>query len=139
MGSEPSRQGDVYSYGILVLEMFTGRRPTDEMFKDNFNLHNFVKMALPERLMEIVDSSLLHTAVTREDGTDYFNNGGNEIEEEEGNMNFQNPKHISPQLLKCLVSVLEIGLVCSSESPNDRMSMEDIPSKLQRIKNDFTA
>ena len=92
MGSEPSTQGDVYSYGILVLEMFTGRRPTDEMFKDDFNLHNFVKMALPERLTEIVDSSLLpreteETTVRREHGRNYINNiRGIEIEEEEGKL-----------------------------------------------------
>jgi serine/threonine protein kinase len=48
MGGEASTEGDVYSYGILVLEMFTGRRPTDDMFKDGLNLHDFVKMALPK-------------------------------------------------------------------------------------------
>jgi serine/threonine protein kinase len=44
MGGEPSALGDVYSYGIFLLETFTGKRPTDKMFKDGFNLHNFVKM-----------------------------------------------------------------------------------------------
>ncbi|XP_022747953.1 probable LRR receptor-like serine/threonine-protein kinase At3g47570 [Durio zibethinus] len=48
MGSELSTKGDVYSYGILVLEMFTGKRPTNKMFKEGFNLHNFVVAALPE-------------------------------------------------------------------------------------------
>ena len=50
MGGEVSTKGDVYSYGFLVLEMFIGRMPTNDMFKDDLNLHNFVKMALPKRL-----------------------------------------------------------------------------------------
>ena len=46
MGSQLSTNGDVYSFKIFLLEMFTGRRPTDELFKDDLNLHNFVKLAL---------------------------------------------------------------------------------------------
>ena len=42
-----------------MLEMFTGKRPTNEMFKDDFNLRNMVKMSLPERLEQIVDSALI--------------------------------------------------------------------------------
>ncbi|KAF5453646.1 hypothetical protein F2P56_028537, partial [Juglans regia] len=40
---EASTQGDVYSFGIFVLEIFTGKRPIDSMFQDIFNLHNYVK------------------------------------------------------------------------------------------------
>ena len=54
-----SPQGDVYSYGILLLEMFTGKRPTEDMFSDGLSLHNLSKMAFPERVMEIVDSNLV--------------------------------------------------------------------------------
>ncbi|KAA8538460.1 hypothetical protein F0562_027994 [Nyssa sinensis] len=59
MGTEVSTSGDVYSYGILLLEMFTGKRPTDEMFSDGLNLHNYVKMALPERVEVIADPILI--------------------------------------------------------------------------------
>ena len=91
MGGEASTEGDVYSYGVLVLEMFTGRMPIDDMFKDGLNLHNFVKMALPKRRAQFVDPMLLPreveelgvaTAVmmaTEKDDND------NEIEVEEAN------------------------------------------------------
>ncbi|KAI9195296.1 hypothetical protein LWI28_013604 [Acer negundo] len=59
MGSELSMSGDIYSFRILLLEMFTKRRPTDSMFNDGLNLHDFAKIALPERVTEIVEPSLL--------------------------------------------------------------------------------
>ncbi|KAK8358453.1 hypothetical protein V6Z11_A04G021800 [Gossypium hirsutum] len=65
MGSELSTKGDVYSYGILLLEMFTGKRPTDERFKESLSLHNFVKPTLPEQITEIIDPILLQQRVTR--------------------------------------------------------------------------
>ena len=138
MGCRPTRQGDVYSYGILVLEMFTGKRPTDEMFKDDFNLHNFVKMALPERLVQIVDSSLLpreveETTLRSEDRRNDSNNGGIELEAEEGNVNME----INTHLEKCLLSVLEIGVACSEESLNDRMPMEDVIRKLLHARDAY--
>ncbi|PQQ13695.1 putative receptor-like protein kinase [Prunus yedoensis var. nudiflora] len=58
MGSDVSTNGDVYSFGILLLEMFAGKRPTDDMFNGDLNLHTYVKMAFPNRIMEIVDSTL---------------------------------------------------------------------------------
>ncbi|EXB51262.1 putative LRR receptor-like serine/threonine-protein kinase [Morus notabilis] len=59
MGSEVSTSGDMYSYGILLLEMFTGKKPTDDMFKDDMNLHNFVSLALPQHVEEILDPKIL--------------------------------------------------------------------------------
>lgn len=59
MGSEMSISGDVYSFGILLLELFTVRRPIDSMFNNGLTLHDFAEMAFPERVIEIVESSLL--------------------------------------------------------------------------------
>ncbi|GMP23345.1 hypothetical protein CsSME_00000976 [Camellia sinensis var. sinensis] len=50
--SEMSTDGDVYSYGILLLEMTTGKRPTDSIFEEGLNLHTFSRMALPDHVME---------------------------------------------------------------------------------------
>ncbi|XP_028094155.1 probable LRR receptor-like serine/threonine-protein kinase At3g47570, partial [Camellia sinensis] len=69
VGGEASIKGDVYSYGIVLLEMFTGKRPTDNMFTDNFNLHNHVKMAAAEQVMEIVDPSLISEGPTESNRT----------------------------------------------------------------------
>lgn len=59
MGSNVSTQGDMYSFGILLLEMLTGLRPTDATLKDGLDLHAFVKMAYPQHVMDILDPTLL--------------------------------------------------------------------------------
>ncbi|XP_028103649.1 probable LRR receptor-like serine/threonine-protein kinase At3g47570 [Camellia sinensis] len=58
LGEEVSTRGDTYSFRILLFKMLTGRRPTNELFKDDLNLHNFAKMALPRRVTGIVDEFL---------------------------------------------------------------------------------
>ncbi|TQE11903.1 hypothetical protein C1H46_002537 [Malus baccata] len=117
MGSEVSRNGDVYSFGILLLEMFTGKRPTDNMFSDSLNLHNFVKMALPGRVTEIADTPL-------------FQRGKNE-----------NPNQCSVRIQKvevCLSSIFRVGIACSAESVGDRLkNINDVASELHFIRNTF--
>ena len=54
-----SIKGDVYSYGILLLEMFTGKKPTDEYCKDDLNLHTFVERYLPHNVIDVVDPKIL--------------------------------------------------------------------------------
>ncbi|KAH0714567.1 hypothetical protein KY284_007472 [Solanum tuberosum] len=36
--------GDVYSYGIMLLEVLTDTRPIDVIFKDRLNIHNYSAM-----------------------------------------------------------------------------------------------
>ncbi|XP_030964830.1 probable LRR receptor-like serine/threonine-protein kinase At3g47570 [Quercus lobata] len=141
MGGEASTEGDVYSYGVLVLEMFTGRRPTDDMFKDGLNLHKFVQMSLPKRLIQVVDPMLLPREVeemevatatmmaTKEDDND------NEIVEEANNT--EDFRHIDVDMQKYLLSILNIGILCSLESPKERINMEEVIKELQLIKSTF--
>ncbi|KAJ1396839.1 Serine/threonine-protein kinase, active site [Sesbania bispinosa] len=118
MGSEVSIEGDIYSFGILVLEMLTGRRPTDEMFEDGHNLHNFVKISISNDLLHIVDPTILHN--------------GLKWATDSGDLGI-----IHPNVEKSLLSLFSIALACSVESPKERMSMVDVIRELNIIKSFF--
>jgi serine/threonine protein kinase len=70
MGGQVSTLGDIYSYGILLLEMFIGKRPIDEMFKDGLSIHKFTAMALPEHVMDIVDPFIFFEEDKEDDDDD---------------------------------------------------------------------
>ncbi|KAL6126723.1 hypothetical protein ACLB2K_074769 [Fragaria x ananassa] len=136
VGVEPSAQGDVYSYGILVLQLFTGRRPTDEMFVDGFNIHTFVQTGIQGRLMEILDPTLI---ATLEEET-AISTTNNDIETEgDNNIDNQNLSRMDSYVGKCILPTLKIGLACSEESPRNRMSMEEVLKELHHVKIAYTA
>ncbi|KAL4348946.1 hypothetical protein GQ457_17G026510 [Hibiscus cannabinus] len=58
MGKEISTRGDVYSYGIVLMELFTGKRPTDSIFTGELSLREYVKTTIPDHVAEIVDTWL---------------------------------------------------------------------------------
>ncbi|KAK2992462.1 hypothetical protein RJ640_011601 [Escallonia rubra] len=117
MGCEVSTYGDLYSYGILVLEIFTGKRPTDDMFHDNLSLRTFVKVAMPDRVMEILDPPLLK-------------NEGEEEETATGTFQGWKPPTFD-NFEKCLSSVFRVGIACSVELPRERMAISDVITELQ--------
>ncbi|KAJ4765451.1 Protein kinase superfamily protein [Rhynchospora pubera] len=107
-GGPVSAAGDVYSFGVLLLEIFTGRNPTEYMFKDGLTLHNFVEVSYPMHVMDIIDPILAPVAVMESDA---FN-----------------------KVHECLASIIEVGLGCSKQSPLERMSMKDVAIQLHKIR-----
>lgn len=136
MGGRVTTLGDVYSYGILLLEMFTGKRPTDDKFKDGLSIHSFVATALPEGVMEIVDRSVLWE---EEGNRVYVEN--EEVKNEDraiiSDHDSQNTISTSETVMDCMVSVLKIGLSCSASLPRARMPMNIVVNKMYAIRDSF--
>uniref|UniRef100_A0A0E0EWR5 non-specific serine/threonine protein kinase n=1 Tax=Oryza meridionalis TaxID=40149 RepID=A0A0E0EWR5_9ORYZ len=101
MGAEISPRGDVYNYGVLVLQMLTGKEPTDAIFDGTTSLPKYVEMAYPDKLSPIVDAAVI------------ANSGGGE---ETINM------FIAP--------VAKIGLACCRDNASQRMDFGDIVKEL---------
>ncbi|RZC87168.1 hypothetical protein C5167_042100 [Papaver somniferum] len=54
-----STKGDVYSYGVVLLELLTGKRPTDsEEFGDN-NIVGWVKQHTKSSITDVIDPELM--------------------------------------------------------------------------------
>ncbi|CAL4977887.1 unnamed protein product [Urochloa decumbens] len=111
-GSTVSTTGDLYSLGILLLEMFTGIRPTDEMFRDSLDLHKFTEEALNERTLDIADSTIwLHI-----ESKDSITMG---------------------RIKDCLVSIFRLAISCSKQHPRDRMTISDAAVEMHTIRESY--
>ncbi|XP_026397276.1 probable LRR receptor-like serine/threonine-protein kinase At3g47570 [Papaver somniferum] len=127
LGGEVSTQGDVYSYGILLLEIFTGKRPTDEMFQNGVNIHYFCKMhAIPERVLDIVDLRMLDGENHDDSETNYYHTPRCERR--------NRARHGTREIL---ASIIQVGVICSSDLPSDRISMNEVIVDVQAVKNRF--
>ncbi|KAL6622805.1 hypothetical protein ACP70R_032684 [Stipagrostis hirtigluma subsp. patula] len=117
-----SRKSDVFSFGIMLLEVFTGKRPTDPMFVGELSLRQWVSEAFPTKLIDVVDEKLL--------------------QDEETSLCFRQQTNTSMVSTSpgnnFLASIFELGLICSSESPEQRMAMNDVVVKLNNINKDYS-
>ncbi|GAY68819.1 hypothetical protein CUMW_267190 [Citrus unshiu] len=102
---EVSTKSDGYSYGIMLMETFTKKKPTDEIFVGELSLKRWVNDLLPTSLVEVVDKTLL---------------SGEE-------------KH-SAAKEQCLLSIFSLALECTMESPEKRINAKDIVTRLLKIR-----
>lgn len=107
-----------------MLELFTGKRPTDDIFNDGLNIHKYAAMALPDHVMEVLDPRLiLEEGEEKEDETgDILAEYRTEFQQK-GSSKWDH-----------LVSVVEIGVSCSMSQPKDRMPISVAVNQLQAIK-----
>ncbi|XVF01424.1 hypothetical protein REPUB_Repub04eG0087900 [Reevesia pubescens] len=108
-GSNTSTKGDVYSFGIVVLEMVTRKRPTDDMFVGDLSLHRWVKSHYHGRIEKVVDSSLIRAS-----------------------------RDQSPEVKRmwevAIEELIELGILCTQETPSTRPTMLDAADDLDRLK-----
>jgi serine/threonine protein kinase len=106
-GGRVSTAGDVYSYGILLLELFTGKRPTDEMFVDGLDIRMFAEHG---SYSEIADPVILFR---------------------------DNDEQLTAKMEDCLNSVFRLGVACSDPVPNSRMNISEVAADLHSIRSRY--
>ncbi|XP_062020571.1 probable LRR receptor-like serine/threonine-protein kinase At3g47570 [Rosa rugosa] len=105
-----TRRGDVYSFGIVVMETFT-RKPTHEIFIGEMRLSQWVANHLvPNAIVDVVDATLLGTEEDHE--------------------------FVSKR--ECLSSIMRLAVACSAESPEERINMQEAVAMLKTIKIKFS-
>ncbi|XP_050877646.1 probable LRR receptor-like serine/threonine-protein kinase At3g47570 [Lathyrus oleraceus] len=131
LGGKASTSGDVYSFGILLLEMFIAKKPTDEMFKEGLNMNNFVSEMGEKQLLNIVDQRLInhYEYSTQNFSSDSHSGGSGDISYSDGSNTYWTHK-----AEECIASAMKIGLSCVAHHPKDRWTMREALSKLQGIK-----
>uniref|UniRef100_A0A0D9YUY8 Receptor kinase-like protein Xa21 n=1 Tax=Oryza glumipatula TaxID=40148 RepID=A0A0D9YUY8_9ORYZ len=116
-GSRASTSGDVYSFGIVLLEMMTAKRPTDTIFKDGLDIVTFVSNNVPHQIHNVIDAHLIEECKDSAEG-----------------------KTVSEHVVfQSVVSLLEVALSCTGPLPSGRMNMKQVASKLHAIKTSYLA
>ncbi|XP_059287529.1 probable LRR receptor-like serine/threonine-protein kinase At3g47570 isoform X2 [Lycium ferocissimum] len=99
---------DVYSFGILMMETFTRRRPSDEIFTGDFSIRCWVSDSFPSGIHKVVDANLVQLGDEPTDAK-----------------------------MLCQFSIMKLALSCTLAAPDARTSMEETLSTLKKIRVQF--
>ncbi|KAI8565740.1 hypothetical protein RHMOL_Rhmol03G0284700 [Rhododendron molle] len=110
LGKRASTQGDVYSYGVLLLEIVTGKRPTDVLVHEGSSLHEWVKRQYPHKLEPLVEEALERHAPN---GTQVYD---------------------KKMWCDVVLELIELGLICTLYNHSTRPTMSDVAHEMSRLK-----
>ncbi|XP_042961134.1 probable LRR receptor-like serine/threonine-protein kinase At3g47570 [Carya illinoinensis] len=134
-GGKSSTSGDVYSFGILLLEMFIAKKPTDEMFKQGLNLYKYASTILQEKkITDIADPRLFKdnkNYSTRSSNTSISTSNFTGCESSNIDRNFSHDWfNISEE---CSIAAIRLGLSCAAHLAKDRLTMGEALIRLQEL------
>ncbi|CAJ2677188.1 unnamed protein product [Trifolium pratense] len=99
-GEKPSAAGDVYSFGIVLLELFSGKSPQDDWFTGGLSITKWVQSAFKNKTVQVIDPQLLSLI---------FND---DPAREDSNL-----------LIHCVDAIMGVGMSCTADNPDDRIGI----------------
>ncbi|XP_070023963.1 probable LRR receptor-like serine/threonine-protein kinase At3g47570 isoform X2 [Nicotiana sylvestris] len=100
-----STRCDIYSYGIMLMEMFTRKKPTDEQFAENSSLRGWIRQSWPHAMDKIIDPELMIPEEKNKTGK-----------------------------MQCLSSIMELALRCTTDMPEERMNIKHVLAQLKTLR-----